>query len=291
MKYEDYYEILGVSRDASADDIKKAYRKLAREHHPDRNPDNRLESEAKFKKINEAHEILADPEKRKSYDMLGHMPTGSDFRPPPDMAGFNDFFEMLFQSGRVRENSPFGEQTFYSSFGGALKGRDIRSVLNLTIEEAFHGVKKRINLALHGQIEVSIPPGVHEGSKIRLSGKGEPSPGGSGNPGDLLLEVKILPHHVYKLKGESIESTLKLSLFEAVLGTSRKVQTLTGEVELSIPPGVQPGQKLKLTGQGWQRRSGGRGDHLVQIQVSLPKNLTDRQKALFQELKQLDQSL
>lgn len=295
MKYEDYYKVLGISRTANESEIKKAYRKLAREHHPDRNPNNKAEAEAKFKKINEAYEILSDPKKKSQYDHLGSIPHGADFNPPNgfdfgNMAGNNDFaslFDLLFQSGQMgAHNQRTGSQSGFGGFGrnAPAKGRDIQSSVELTLEEAFRGCIKRFSLN-GSSVEVKIPPGIREGQQIRLSGQGEPSRSG-GARGDLLLQVKLGKHSVFSLKGDNIESVIHISVIDAVFGCLQNIETLSGKsIEIKIPAGIQGGQKLRLANMGWSKKPSGNGDHLVQVQIKIPKNLNDKEKALFNELK------
>jgi curved DNA-binding protein len=300
VQFEDYYEILGVPRNASDADIKKAFRKLAREYHPDRNPNNKEAAETKFKKINEAHEVLSNAEKRAQYDRLGRIPHGSEFKPPPgyDFGGgmggesFADLFDILFNSSAgSQQRGGFGGGQSPFGFGGQgrtnIKGEDLSSILNLTLEEAFQGSNKKLNLGRGGSVDVKIPPGVQEGSKIRLAGKGNPSPYG-GPPGDLILSIKLLPHAEFTIKGDNIESPLFVSVTEAVFGGQAKVKTISGIIDLTVPAGIQSGQKLRLSGQGWQKKAGGRGDHLVQIMVKVPKTLSDEEKKLYEQLRTLE---
>lgn len=299
VQYDDYYQLLGVPRSASAAEIKKAYRKLARELHPDRNPENRAAAEDKFKKINQAYEILSDPEKRAQYDSLGHIPHGSNFRPPPDFqfntegfTSFGDLFEMLFNEGNLGSRGTGGSQgasLFGNLFGErpTIKGQDLRGVLQLTLEEALRGGKKTINLQHSGPLEIQIPPGVRAGQQIRLKGKGTPSPL-QGPPGDLLLEVKFLTHPHFQIQGTNLESKLSISISEAVFGCRKTIRTLDGEGELTIPAGIQGGSKLRLPGKGLPNKNGQRGDHLVQVLIAIPKTLSAAQKNLFEQLQKLE---
>lgn len=284
VQFEDYYQILGVSRSANDAEIKKAYRKLAREYHPDRNPNNKEASEAKFKKINEAYDVLSNPDKKAQYDRLGRIPHGSEFKPPPDFdfnlggGSFGDIFDLLFSAGSTNPRASSRMQ---------IKGEDINLGLSLSLEEAFNGTNKKVNLGPLGNIEVKIPAGVNKGSKVRLAGRGKASPYG-GPAGDLLLNVDLLSHPDFVLKDENIESKLFVSISEAVFGSSKKVKTLNGEIELKTPAGIQSGQKLRLAGQGWPKKNGGRGDHLVQILVKIPQNLSEQEKKLFEELQKIE---
>ena len=295
VQFEDYYKILGISRDAKEAEIKKAYRKLAREYHPDRNQKNKEEAEAKFKKINEAYDVLSNFEKRAQYDRLGRIPHGSEFRPPPgfdfDMNSqhnFADIFNLFFNTGGAgasESNNIFG---FGGGGGMAVKGENLQSTLQLTLAEAYQGITKKIRLAGQEAIEVKIPPQVQEGSKIRVSAKGNPSSYG-GPPGDLILNVKLLPSNEFSLQGSNVESKLFVSVIEAIFGTTKKVKTLNGNLDLTVPAGIQSGQKLRLSGQGWQKKIGGKGDHLVQILIRIPENLSEREKELYAELKALEE--
>ena len=194
VQFEDYYKILGVSRQASDAEIKKAYRKLARQYHPDRNQDNPQEAEIKFKKINEAHDVLSNSEKRAQYDRLGRIPHGSEFKPPPgfdfDMKSkhnFADVFDLFFNTGSSRRHE--AGSFFGGAAGQAIKGESVQSILQLTLSEAYQGTTKKIRLAGQQTIEVKIPAQVQEGSKVRVSGKGNPSRYG-GPAGDLILKIK-----------------------------------------------------------------------------------------------------
>jgi len=289
VQFEDYYQILGVSRNASDAEIKKAYRKLAREYHPDRNPNDKAAAETKFKKINEAYDILSNSDKRAQYDRLGRIPHGSEFKPPPDFdlnfggnaGNFSDIFDLLFNTAGTTGQRPPGRMN--------IKGEDLNFALSLSLEEAFSGANKKVSLGSMGTLEVKIPVGVHEASKVRLAGRGKPNPYG-GPAGDLLLNIHLLPHPEFVLSGDNIESKLFLGITEAVFGSLKKVKTLKGEIDLKIPAGIQSGQKLRLTGQGWPKKAGGQGDHLVQILVKIPQNLSESERKLFEELQELEQN-
>jgi len=323
VKFQDYYEVLGVSRTATADDIKKAYRKLARKYHPDVNlGDN--SAEEKFKQVGEAYEVLSDPEKRKRYDQLGeNWKAGTDFTPPPgweggrveygdfgdrfgagrSAGGFSDFFETLFGSRRGPR----------AGAGFAMRGQDVEAAIELGLEEAHHGTTRTITLqttavcpTCNGSgvrekqpcptcrgagvvtrpktLDVTIPAGVRHGSVIRLAGQGEP---GTGNAaaGDLLLHVQLRPHALFHVLGEGdVEIELPVAPWEAALGTKVRVPTLEGAVDMTIPTGAQGGQRLRLRGQGMQRRGSGRGDQYVQLKLVNPPTLTENERALFEQL-------
>jgi curved DNA-binding protein len=323
VKFQDYYEVLGVPRTATADDIKKAYRKLARKYHPDVNPDNKT-AEEKFKDIGEAYEVLSDPEKRKRYDQLGeNWKAGADFTPPPGweggrvdvddfsdyfgagrgMDGFSDFFSTLFGGRRGRR----------AGAGFAMRGQDIEASIELSLEEAHHGVTRTITLqtttvcpTCNGSgaqekqpcatcrgagvvmrpktLEVTIPAGVRHGSVIRLAGQGEAGTG-QAPAGDLLLHVRLRPHALFHALGEGdVEIELPVTPWEAALGAKVRVPTIEGSVDMTVPAGTQGGQRLRLRGQGLHRRRSGRGDQYVRLQLVNPPTLTDSERDLFEKL-------
>lgn len=314
VEFKDYYEILGVSRSASKDELSKAFKRLARKYHPDLNPDN-PEAEAKFKEINEAYEVLKDPEKRRLYDQLGpNWQNGQNFEPPPgfenfryssggagfDGAGFSDFFETIFGGGfggqRGFRQDPFGG----GGFGGAgfrpgpSKGQDVESTLNLTLEEAYAGGRKTVTLQERTagpggmpsmqtkNLEVNVPAGIKDGARIRLSGQG--SPGRQGGPaGDLYLKVRIQPHQRFKLDGVNVILDLPLTPWEAALGTSVAVPTLDKAIELNVPAGISSGQKMRIRGRGLG--SGAKkGDQFVRVVIKSPKGISDEERELWQKL-------
>jgi curved DNA-binding protein len=313
VEYKDYYKILGVSKSASQDDMSKAFKKLARKHHPDLNPNDK-KAEDKFKEINEAYEVLKDPEKRKLYDQLGpNWQHGQNFQPPPgfenvrfnfggaggpgnfDAGGFSDFFETLF--GGAQGGASFGGGREYFGRGGGpgfsarpRRGQDSEAVLELTMEEAFHGGAKTLSLLEHVQgqaprnktLSVTIPAGVKEGAKIRLAGQGNPGSAG-GSAGDLYMKVHILPHHLFYLDGANVVIDLPLAPWEAALGAKVRVPTLDGAVELNIPPGTDSGRKLRLGRRGLGAGAN-RGDQIVRVMVRVPSAGTDEEKALWESL-------
>ncbi len=293
MEYKDYYQTLGVPRDASPDDIKSAYRRLARRYHPDVNPDD-ASAEARFKEINEAHEVLSDPTKRQQYDRFGSnwRRTGSfdeAFRQSGvrmdgfgDMfgggaSGFSDFFDALF-GGRGRPQRPQQanvEETLQVSLPEVLNGG--RRTLTMRVPSPDGGVRQR-------RIDVTIPRGVRDGQRLRVAGEGAVRADGS--RGDLFLRVRIGDDPGFKRKGDDLETEVSIGLTEAVLGTSVQVPTPSGSsLSVRVPPETQNGRRLRLRGQGVPRRGGGeRGDMLVRIHVRLPRNLSARERELFQEL-------
>jgi DnaJ-class molecular chaperone len=324
VKFRDYYETLEVPRGATEEEIRKAYRKLARKHHPDVNRSDKA-AEEKFKEINEAYQVLSDPEKRKRYDQLGaNWKAGSEFTPPPGAQragagpGFRDFSDIFGAEGESAGFSDFFESLFGRRAGGReatsrRRGQSITAKIELTLEEAHHGGTRSITFdatetcpecggtgrkdgkvcsRCHGAgvvqgsrtFDVRIPPGMRNGSIIRLAGQGEPGSGGS-PPGDLLLQVQIKPHRLYRLVGEdSVEIEFPVAPWEAALGAKVQVPTLDGTVEMTIRPGTQGGQKLRLRGQGPNKRGGGRGDEYVKIKIVIPPKLTSKEKALFERL-------
>jgi DnaJ-class molecular chaperone len=296
VKYKDYYEILGVSRSATQDQIKTTFRKLARKYHPDVNPGDK-NAEEKFKEINEAYEVLSDQKKRELYDRLGpNWKSGAEFTPPPgweniridfgdfgfgpgSAGGFSDFFEMLFGDalGRGRRTARGGPSTW------TMPGSDVELELPLSLEEAHRGGTRRVTLPSGRSLEVKIPPGVRDGSLIRLTGQGDTSVG-RGRPGDLYLRVKLQPHPLFQVSGEDITVDAPITPWEAVLGITLRVPTLEGTADVMIPPNSQGGQRLRLRGQGLTRRTGGRGDQFVRLKVVVPTDPTPAERRLFEQL-------
>lgn len=304
MEYKDYYKLLGVGKDAGQDEIGKAFKKLARKYHPDLNPNN-PEAESRFKEINEAYEVLKDPEKRKLYDSLGpNWKDGQNFQPPPGFEnirfssggfggeGFSDFFETIFGGGFG--GARFGGEGFSRMRS---RGRDAEVRLPLTLEEAYRGGRKTVTLQeqVRGAdgmprmqqktLEVNIPAGVKNGGKIRLSGQGSPGMGG-GQAGDLLLQVEIAEHPLFRLEGVNVLYDLRLAPWEAVLGTSTRIPTLDSPVDMTIPPGVSSGQKLRLAGKGLGKGAS-QGDQFVRIIIRSPRDLSDRERELWTELSRI----
>jgi DnaJ-class molecular chaperone len=303
VKFKDYYEVLGVPRGASEDEIRKTYRQLARKYHPDVNPNDKS-AEEKFKEINEAYEVLSDADKRKRYDELGaNWKSGADFTPPPGArngrVNFTDFADGF---GGARSASDFSDffESLFGGRGGArnsadfrMPAQDIEAEISLTLEEAYRGVKRNITLQSSGtdrmkSLEVTIPPGVREGTVIRLAGQGEPGANG-GPPGDLYLHVRIEPHPLFETVGDAdVQIEFPVAPWEAALGAKVTVPTLDGPVEMKIPAGTQGGKRLRLRGQGLptriNQRRGGRGDQYVKIKIVIPPKLTAKEKDLFEKL-------
>ena len=289
MKYKDYYQILGVARDAAKEDIKKAYRRLARKFHPDVSKE--AGAEEKFKDVNEAHEVLSDPEKRAAYDQLGtaYRP-GQDFRPPPGWAGgrgdfagadFSDLFSQLF-GGRKHAG---GGRRPGSQGAGALPGQDVEAGLTLSLEEAFHGVEKHLSLSTQDgsrDVKLRVPAGALAGKRLRVPGKGQRSPLG-GAAGDLYLVIQIAPHARYRLEQRDLYLDTPIAPWEAALGTAITVPTLNGNVRVKVPAGSRSGQKLRLSGRGMPGADGA-GNFYVQLQVVLPATLSAAEQELYEQL-------
>ncbi|KHG65941.1 molecular chaperone DnaJ [Thermus sp. 2.9] len=266
---KDYYAILGVPKNATQEEIKRAYKRLARQYHPDVNKSP--EAEERFKEINEAYAVLSDPEKRKLYDTYG---TATPPPPPPpggydfsgfDVEDFSDFFQELFGGGL------FGRR-------GRRRGRDVRAELPLTLEEAFHGGERVLEVGGR-RVSVRIPPGVQEGSVIRVPGMGGPGE----PPGDLLLQVRLLPHPTFRLEGNDLYATLDVPAPIAVVGGKVRARTLEGPVEVTIPPRTQAGRKLRLRGKGFPGPSG-RGDLYLEVRLTIPERLSPEEEALWKKL-------
>ncbi len=308
--FKDYYEILGVSKTATPEEIKRAYRRLARKYHPDLNPGDK-EAEARFKEINEAHEVLSDPEKRQKYDQFGQYWQQAAAGAPPTggfegmdfgrYSSFEDFINELLGrfggggTGRrvytyrtstgpqgTREYVEFGTEVDPFSYFADIPSQDTEAAIALTFAEAFHGTQKRLQIG-DETVTVRIPPGAKSGSRLRLKGKGQRSPF-SQQRGDLYLTIELLPHHFYRFEGENLTCEIPVTPEEAVLGTQIEVPTPDGKVKLTIPAGVDSGQALRLRGKGWRNPGGGRTDLIVRLKIVTPKDLTPEQKAYYQKL-------
>jgi curved DNA-binding protein len=298
--FQDYYEALEVPRTASAEDIRSAYRKLARKYHPDVNKEPGAED--RFKQISEAYEVLRDEEKRARYDRLGAnwkagqdvsdadgfgegFPTGDGFgdvRVDFGSGDFSDFFEGFFGSRGTRRGARGA--TGRAGFDGfSMRGGDQEAVLELTLEEAATGGKRRISLGDGRDFEVEIPRGVRDGQRIRLSGQGSAGPGG-GPPGDLYLRVRIKPDPRFRVDGRHLYVDLPVAPWEAALGAEVPVQTLSGSVTLKVPAGSSTGRRLRLRGQGLPGPDGSAGDLYAVLAVHVPKRLTKKERELFEQL-------
>lgn len=309
VKFKDYYQTLGVPRNAADKDIKAAYRKLAREHHPDANKGNKA-SEEKFKEIGEAYEVLKDPEKRRRYDTLGaNYKAGADFRPPPD-GGFTFDFGNLGDLGRGGAFSDFFETLFgQAGFGGPQaaggfrqpggpqtaqqpRRNDQEAEIELNLDEVMKGVTKTLQITQPGQkprtLEVKIPPGVRTGSKIRVQGEAGKAAGAPA--GDLYLKVRVKPDPKFTIDGDNLISEVSLSPAQVVIGAELSVPTLEGSVRIRVPAGTQNGRLLRLRGKGLPKVKGGpRGDLLVRAKIVVPTNLTDEERSLYEQLAKLEQ--
>ena len=287
MSKRDYYEVLGVKKDASDDEIKKAFRKLAIKYHPDKNPGDK-EAEAKFKEANEAYSVLSDKTKRQRYDQFGHAGVGgagAGANGGNPFEGFNfngQSFNFDFGGGFGGLDDILGAM-FGGGFRGVRRGRDYRTSTTINFEEAIFGCTK--NITVDGeQIKLKIPAGIYDGQSIRLNGKGGPAPQEGGQRGDLYVEVRVRAHKRLTREGDLILSEVTISMVEAVLGTEVDIETVDGEVTMKIPAGTQPGTNFKLSGHGAPRLgSDERGPHIVTVNVEIPKNLSRKQKELIQE--------
>jgi curved DNA-binding protein len=318
IEFKDYYKILGVPRNASQDDIKKAFRKLARQYHPDVAKDKKG-GEERFKEINEAYEVLGDPQNRSKYDNLGPDGAQAEFQTGPggrgrsrrtprgeegvefhfDGTGFSDFFEQFFGRGnRFDGANDFANPGVGSpgEVGFARRGGDFESDILVTLEEAVTGSERSISLqrvdrstgqARTQTLKVRIPPGVHEGQAIRVAGMGEDGIGG-GAPGDLFLRVRFAAHPEYIVRGSDLYYTLDLAPWEAVLGTRVIVPTLKDKVSVNIPAGTNQGRQLRVRGRGLPiGRTDGQGDLYVVINIELPAHVTDEERGLWEKLSQI----
>ncbi len=299
MKYKDYYEILGVKRDAGADDIKKAYRKLAHKYHPDVSKDPA--GEAKFKDVAEAYQTLKDPEKRAAYDNLGRHQPGEEFRPPPGWdgggAGTGGFsFEDIDLSDLFGNlGGGFGRGGFGRGGSIPIPGQDFEVTAPVTLEDAFRGTEMDLNLSVpepdeHGRLRrvplvfrARIPKGVADGDRLRLPGKGGKGLNGGPN-GNLYLNIALQPHPLYRATGHDLYLDLPLAPWEAALGASVEVPTLAGAVSLKIPAGTSSGRKLRLAGRGLPKRKEGAGDLYAVAQIVVPDKTGEREQALYREL-------
>ena len=307
MEYKDYYKILGVSRDASEEDIKKSYRKLARKYHPDVSKE--ANAEEQFKSVQEAYEVLKDKEKRQAYDQLGsNWKSGQDFRPPPGWQGFNhhagaggfedlgggdfsDFFASIFGGGQSHQRGNARRPHHFKQ-----RGNDEHVKIAISLEDAFHGGSKTISLQMpevdaYGgmqyktrTLKITIPKGVVSGQQLRLTQQGSPGVAG-GAAGDLYLEIEINPHPIYSLQGKDVYLTLPITPWEAALGAKITVPTLGGPVEMKIAAGAQAGQKLRLKGRGLPDVRDA-GDQYALLQIVTPPAHTDKQRAFYEKMAQ-----
>jgi curved DNA-binding protein len=307
MDYKDYYKIIGVDKQASQQDVKKSYRKLARKYHPDVNPGNK-DAEARFKEINEAYEVLSDPEKRQKYDELGSsyqqwQHTGGD----PRGFDWSQWMGNTAQPAAGRVHVEYGDLSdmlggggfsdfFQSIFGGAAgpssfeqqprrhRGRDLEQRVEITLEEAYSGAKRLLQIG-EQKLEVTIPAGVETGSRVRISGKG--AAGSSGGPrGNIYLGIEVLPHQTFERKGDDLYCAVAVGLYAAVLGGEVAVPTLKGQVMLKVPPETQAGKRFRLMGLGMPNLKNPKlsGDLYAEVQIALPRALSSKEKQLFTQL-------
>lgn len=337
VKFKDYYETLEIKRSATAEEIKAAYRKLARKFHPDLNKDNPA-AEARFKEVQEAYEVLSDPGKRRQYDAIGsgyrqgmefQMPSGFDRRAGTGAGatttdgfgsgGFSEFFEMLFGGGRARTAQRAASARGAASGMGAgvapNRGSDVETQLPISIEDAYTGVTRRVRIRINAacpacegsgivagsrcgscdgrgmlpqnrNVELKIPPGIKDGARLRLGGQGEPSPAPGGKSGDLFVKIQYQPHSVFTIKGRNVYVDLPVAPWEAVLGGEVDVPTLDGPVKMKLPPGSQNGVKMRLKSRGMPNPEGGaKGDEIVRIEILIPTEVSDRERHLFRQLR------
>lgn len=319
VEFKDYYKSLGVSKEATDDEIRKAFRKLARQYHPDV-AKNKAQAEEKFKEINEAYEVLSDPEKRKKYDTLGaNWNRQGGFQPPPGWqgapftetgpegfefhfggTGFSDFFEQFFgaRGGGMPGGFTFEEAGSRRGAGGfrrggfAQRGSDIEGDILVTLDEVVRGsvrpVSFRVANRRTGQTEthtfrVKIPQGVREGQLIRVAGKGEAGAGGGG-PGDLYLRVRYAKHPEFRVNGGDLSYDLELAPWEAVLGATVRIPTLEGPVSLRVPPGTNGGQQLRVRGRGLPNGRNGRGDLYAVVSIEVPRQIRPDERELWEQL-------
>lgn len=312
--FKDYYAILGVSKDASVEEIKKAYRKLARKYHPDVNPDD-PRAETRFKEVNEAHEILSDPEKRRKYDQFGQywqggMPGGGSSS-NYDFSQYGSFEDLLsellgqfrargsgpvggssrrrtytYQTGTGADQSPFtGFEDMMGGYRSQMPQKEAEASLTLSMAEAFNGTQKRLQLGSES-FTVRIPSGAKPGSRIRIPGKGTLNPM-TQERGDLNVMINLEPHPFFKFEGDTLVCELPITPDEAVLGAQVQVPTPDGTVTMRIPAGVQSGQSLRLRGKGWSSPQQRRGDQLVRLKITVPKLPSEQEKELYEKIRSL----
>lgn len=307
MNYKDYYKILGVSKDATAKDIKKAYRKLAAKYHPDKNPGDAA-SEEKFKELNEANEVLSDKEKREKYDTLGsnweaYQHTGDDWR---------DYANQSRQSKRSSQGNPsgfYGQQgtgedfssffeTFFGSQGGrsargqqaGFAGGDVQAEMPITLLEAYQGSKRTFEIH-NEKLRITIKPGSFDGQQLKIKGKGQPGVQG-GNRGDLYIVLRVQQDHQFQRKADNLLYNASVDVYTAILGGKIEVPTLTGTVKVTVPKESDTGKTLRLKGKGMPKynKPSTHGDLLVKLNVNLPKQLTEEEETLFKKLQKLKET-
>jgi curved DNA-binding protein len=311
--FKDYYAILGVDKSVSADELKKAYRKLARKYHPDMNPGDKA-AEARFKEVSEAYEVLSDPDKRQKYDQFGQYwkqagPGGSPYGPQSrgsntdfesfefgQYRNFDDFINELL--GRMGSDPGFGRPgtgarasrsasggfSDFSGYDTSGTGLDAEATITLTLADAFRGVQKRLILG-NEEFEVRIPPGAKPGSRIRVKGKGRSSPYTPTQRGDLYLMVAIAPHAFFQFEGDNLICEVAIAPDEAVLGAQIEVPTPDGSVTVNIPAGIRSGQSLRLKGKGWRSPKGDRTDQMVRVVIATPKEISAIERDYYEKIR------
>ncbi|MFQ3614989.1 MAG: J domain-containing protein [Cyanobacteriota bacterium] len=310
QNFKDYYKILGVGKTATADEIKQAFRRLARKYHPDVNPGDKT-AEEKFKDINEAYEVLSDPSKRRQYDQFGQYYQQGGFRSSRDVYGGSPFGGSPFGAedfgvGGFAEGVDFNQfddfQDFIDQLLGRVRGQttyrgrgspgstdnsnyDAEATIQITIPEAYEGGRRRLRVGGDRTLEVNLPAGITPGKRIRLRGQGHPNP--NGGAGDLYLKIELKDHPFYRLEGSDVYCDLPISPSEAVLGAQVEVPTLDGVVKLRIPPGTPSGRKLRLAEKGFPKGKGERGDFYVVVQIHLPSQVSEQERELYEKLQQV----
>ncbi|HUJ86850.1 MAG TPA: DnaJ C-terminal domain-containing protein [Burkholderiales bacterium] len=282
MKYKDYYKILGVERGASDEEIKKAYRRLARKYHPDVSKET--DAKERFQEVSEAYETLKDKEKRAAYDGLGSFRPGQDFRPPPD-------WSERFHAGGIDDLGGIDLSDLFASFGGMhaqqgpRRGRDYEVGVHIGLHEAARGAEVTLDLGGGKRVQARIPKGVTDGERLRLRGKG--GAGAKGGPaGDLYLDIALQPHPLFKPNGHDLYLDVPLAPWEAALGAEIRLPTLEGQVTMKVPAGSKAGQRLRLAGKGLPRPNGGAGDLYAVLSIAAPSVLSAREKELFEQLRE-----
>ncbi|CAK6691279.1 DnaJ C-terminal domain-containing protein [Synechococcus sp. CBW1107] len=286
MKFKDYYETLGIERGASEEEIKKAYRRLARQYHPDISKE--VGAEERFKEISEANQTLSDPEKRQAYDELGRHDPGEEFRPPAD-------WDTRFWQGQAHQevdlSELFEQMGFRSSqrrrqAGGVdfpIRGQDVEAVARLTLDEVSRGSQVTLERPGGGSVRIRVPQGVTDGERLRIPGRGGPGSGG-GPDGDVYLHIQVLPHKLFRPVGHDLYLELPVTPWEAALGSQIELPSLDGRVRVTVKPGAQAGQKLRLAGKGLPKRGEGAGDLYAVLQIVMPTQISEREQALYREL-------
>jgi len=317
MDYKDYYKILGVEKSATPDDIKRAYRNLAKKYHPDKNPGDKL-AEERFKEINEANEVLSDPEKKARYDQIsnsysswqqaGGSPGSFQWEDLfgggygggaqrvevndlgdlfGNMGGFSDFFRTFFGGAGARRASSQPNRAYQQRYSAPQQPSNYKQELTISLYEAFHGTERVIQIG-DQKIEVKIPAGSKSGTKVRVAGVG---PGNAhGSKGNLYLHIRVASDTRFSREGDDLHARVKIDLLTAVLGGSVEVETMTGTVELKIPPGTQSEQKMRLKNKGMPKlkQKNENGDMIVTVHVNIPKKLSSKEKLLFKQLKEIN---